>query len=971
MAKITYKIDRLSNSSLQFGLKTNATLTGSSLDITSSKLLKYGVDVTSQILDDAHIPNKKYVDDKVTNLNSDLVNYIKSYFVSGERIKFTPDENTLTISLGNAYEDGSAKVFESSDSKQVISAVHVDKYGTVTSVDYKTISTADLENTDNVFDNYEYWQLKVGSETANIESAWRKADDQTAVVPVEFVSDGSIAFTLTSATSNLVTFSLKVNEESDYPLYVDPSTGLNLRTISGFENGKAEGLYKIGIDKFGRITSATTASSSDFASIIPYHTETTDGIVKHINTSAGGNSTDAPESGVNEYFYTSKAKWTKIPYNTVLMSSATGSNTVQLLGTLSTENGLVTTVSNNKLTFIPDSGILSATRFSGDGSSLTNLSASALTGTLNSSVIPTIDQSKLNLGLSQPGAILYTNASNRISEITNPTTPVENTNFVLTKLVTASGGGISDAPQWVDIKNLVTNIVAGEGGLTFQGTIGSSSDNATLENLPTSFTKGYFYKIVTTGTYIGKYLEKGDTIYAIKDSDSGYAVADDTTKQSYWSVLQGNLDNAVTFNNVQNVTSGILPIKAASQTVISDAVGLSATKSGDTWSLTTDISGNAATASALKKSVNIWGQTFDGSEGVSGDLTNVGNITPDGTNKIIGSVASPFSKAYITTVVGNLEGSASSAQKTVGTLTIGGKTFNGSDDVTVNLTAADLGLVSNVSLGAASGNGNFISALEFTKGADGVVTVTPTLNFAISSIESSIFSISSTSGKATISRLTQEADGAIYKTASPLPTISTAYGFGGILTAYDLRVVRGDISKRVAVLGNGTDASPSGKKVLVADSTSSDYGFIKTEISIEANPTWSSDNQIPTAGAVNDKLSEIQAAVTAGGVKCIKVDLTNTASSSTNSVPSGAIIEHIDVYVQTAYGENSTLSVNVGGTTYINTSDIDLTVSDESFTYKISKPSSTGGTVVGNINVGTSGTVGALSIYVYYVQPLV
>lgn len=53
-----------------------------------------------------------------------------------------------------------------------------------------------------------------------------------------------------------------------------------------------------------------------------------------------------------------------------------------------------------------------------------------------------------------------------------------------------------------------------------------------------------------------------------------------------------------------------------------------------------DISGNAATATALKNSRTLWGQPFNGTANVSGDMTGVGNITMSGDLKI-GNATSP------------------------------------------------------------------------------------------------------------------------------------------------------------------------------------------------------------------------------------------------------------------------------------------------------------------------------------------
>ena len=74
MAKRTFKIDRLSNPSLELGLRTNAILTGSSTAVTSSKVFVYDSDVTSLITTDNHEINKKYVDNVIASAISTALN---------------------------------------------------------------------------------------------------------------------------------------------------------------------------------------------------------------------------------------------------------------------------------------------------------------------------------------------------------------------------------------------------------------------------------------------------------------------------------------------------------------------------------------------------------------------------------------------------------------------------------------------------------------------------------------------------------------------------------------------------------------------------------------------------------------------------------------------------------------------------------------------------------------------------------
>ncbi len=88
--------------------------------------------------------------------------------------------------------------------------------------------------------------------------------------------------------------------------------------------------------------------------------------------------------------------------------------------------------------------------------------------------------------------------------------------------------------------------------------------------------------------------------------------------------------------------------------------------------ITGDITGNVSTATALETPRTLWGQTFDGTANVSGDIIFTGNIISDGNNtKNIGSSVNVFSNVYATTFYGYLDGSALVADRTKEKLTAG------------------------------------------------------------------------------------------------------------------------------------------------------------------------------------------------------------------------------------------------------------------------------------------------------------
>ena len=91
-------------------------------------------------------------------------------------------------------------------------------------------------------------------------------------------------------------------------------------------------------------------------------------------------------------------------------------------------------------------------------------------------------------------------------------------------------------------KSYVDGLVAGITGMVdvmvFKGTLGITSDGATVTALPENHKVGWTYKVVTANTYAGIACEVGDMIACIKDN----TISNDAD----WTVFQGNIDGAVT-----------------------------------------------------------------------------------------------------------------------------------------------------------------------------------------------------------------------------------------------------------------------------------------------------------------------------------------------------------------------------------------------------------------------------------------
>lgn len=94
-------------------------------------------------------------------------------------------------------------------------------------------------------------------------------------------------------------------------------------------------------------------------------------------------------------------------------------------------------------------------------------------------------------------------------------------------------------------KSYIDSVAAANNAMIFKGTLGTGG---TIESLPTTYSIGWAYRIITAGTYAGKVCEIGDLIIAV-ESRSGSGNLD-----SDWTVAQGNTDGTVIgpANSTQN-----------------------------------------------------------------------------------------------------------------------------------------------------------------------------------------------------------------------------------------------------------------------------------------------------------------------------------------------------------------------------------------------------------------------------------
>lgn len=90
-------------------------------------------------------------------------------------------------------------------------------------------------------------------------------------------------------------------------------------------------------------------------------------------------------------------------------------------------------------------------------------------------------------------------------------------------------------------KTELNNVMAANDAMRFKGTIGTNG-TAGVTIPSNSYLIGDTYKIITAGTYAGVVCEPGDMIIAIADGPT----SGDTVTNAHWTVVQTNIDGAVT-----------------------------------------------------------------------------------------------------------------------------------------------------------------------------------------------------------------------------------------------------------------------------------------------------------------------------------------------------------------------------------------------------------------------------------------
>jgi hypothetical protein len=141
--------------------------------------------------------------------------------------------------------------------------------------------------------------------------------------------------------------------------------------------------------------------------------------------------------------------------------------------------------------------------------------------------------------------------------------------------------------------------------------------------------------------------------------------------------------------------------------------------------------GNAATATALQTPRTLWGQSFDGTTNITGDIVDTGNVIP--TTNLSSTIGTPdlqYSDIYATTFHGNLNGVADTADKVNHSLFRGVyikgtyPSFNGENDDTWDVDATPSNVPNKIVARDAAGNfyANNVTANQFVGDVTGNVT---------------------------------------------------------------------------------------------------------------------------------------------------------------------------------------------------------------------------------------------------------
>lgn len=320
-----------------------------------------------------------------------------------------------------------------------------------------------------------------------------------------------------------------------------------------------------------------------------------------------------------------------------------------------------------------------------------------------------------------------TTTAGYIPKFNNTTGVIENGYSVQTTLASSS----TAIPTAAAVVAAIDNKIAAADAMIYKGTLGT---DGTVTKVPANGYKvGWTYKVITAGTYAGIKCEVGDMLIAINNGP----VSDTTVVNADWTVVQANIDGAVT--GPASATAGHIAVfDGATGKVIKDG----------TYTIATSVPSNAVFTDTKVTSVDNHYKPANGTTliGTAGSPVTAGGkvitgITADSSGHITDIITGTIPAAPTLSGLGgvgtiNASGTAPltlSASKSSTTVTISGSVAEMT--AATSNTAGAAGIVPAPDAGKQAaflrGDGtwafptNTNTTYVFANGTDGSFTVTP------------------------------------------------------------------------------------------------------------------------------------------------------------------------------------------------------------------------------------------------------
>jgi hypothetical protein len=289
--------------------------------------------------------------------------------------------------------------------------------------------------------------------------------------------------------------------------------------------------------------------------------------------------------------------------------------------------------STGYFTFIPDAtnssevfsgtkGILDVTSVTGSAASWTNSRTITLGGDLTGSV--SIDGSA-NVTLN---ATVASVAANSV-DLGTDTVGIYVASITNGNYITGGDGGSESAALTLAVDATTTNTASKVVARDSSGNFAAGTITAALSGNATTASAWATGRTITlTGDVTGvsgSFDGSGNISFATTIAANSVALGTDTTGNYVASITNGSY---ITGGDGGSEGAGLtLAVDATNTNTASKVVARDANGDFAAGTITAALSGNATTATTLATTRTLWGQNFNGSANVSGNLTSVGDIT--------------------------------------------------------------------------------------------------------------------------------------------------------------------------------------------------------------------------------------------------------------------------------------------------------------------------------------------------------